>query len=316
MSQADSSSGELPLSEPGEALPGPGALLLEARRAQGLSIGDVARQLKLSVRQVEALERDDYSAFPGPVFVRGFLRNYAKLLRLEEDAVLGLAQVPTSAAPPAAVEREEGEEPPQRSMRAGVLTAVVVLAVLLGLVYALRGGRSGGPDRAAAPMAAPGMPSAAVSPQHADSPPPATGQVGAPGLPEVASGTAAVPAVGVATGLESAASGPAVTPAQPQTPAVEPAAPPQAARSEPAPAGERREVRLAFQGESWVEIRDAAGVIIFSRLNEAGSERVVRGTPPLTVVIGNAHGVTLSYRGTAVDLEPHTKVDVARLTLE
>jgi cytoskeleton protein RodZ len=102
-----------------------------------------------------------------------------------------------------------------------------------------------------------------------------------------------------------------VTGAAPLPPAEE-----TAARAEAALAGDRREVRLAFQDESWVEIRNAAGEVIFSRLNAAGSERAVRGVPPLTVVIGNAHGVTLSYRGKPVDLGPHTKVDVARLTLE
>ena len=69
----------------------PGATLLAERRSQGLSLGDVARQLKLSVRQVEALERDEYSGFSGSVFVRGFLRNYAKLLHLDPDRVLEAA---------------------------------------------------------------------------------------------------------------------------------------------------------------------------------------------------------------------------------
>ena len=58
---------------------------------QGLSLGDIARQLKLSVRQVEALERDDHGGFPGVVFVRGFLRNYAKLLRLDPDSLVAQA---------------------------------------------------------------------------------------------------------------------------------------------------------------------------------------------------------------------------------
>ncbi len=62
---------------------GAGAALLMERRRQGLSLGDISRQLKLSVRQVEALERDDYSGFTGPVFVHGFIRNYAKLLNLD-----------------------------------------------------------------------------------------------------------------------------------------------------------------------------------------------------------------------------------------
>ena len=77
----------------------PGALLLAERREQGLSLGDVARQLKLSVRQVEALERDEYEAFPGPVFVRGFLRNYAKLLQLDPEALVALAATAPGGQP-------------------------------------------------------------------------------------------------------------------------------------------------------------------------------------------------------------------------
>ena len=68
-----------------------GAALLAERRRQGLSLGDISRQLKLSVRQVEALERDDYSGFSGPVFVHGFIRNYAKLLNLDPDRLIRAA---------------------------------------------------------------------------------------------------------------------------------------------------------------------------------------------------------------------------------
>ncbi|HYN27305.1 MAG TPA: helix-turn-helix transcriptional regulator, partial [Burkholderiales bacterium] len=68
-----------------------GAALLAERRRQGLSLGDVSRQLKLSVRQVEALERDDYSGFSGAVFVHGFIRNYAKLLNLGPDPLIRAA---------------------------------------------------------------------------------------------------------------------------------------------------------------------------------------------------------------------------------
>ena len=56
--------------------------------------------------------------------------------------------------------------------------------------------------------------------------------------------------------------------------------------------------------------------VIFSRLNPAGTEQVVTGTPPLDVVVGNAHAVKLMYRNKPVDLAPHTRVDVARVHLE
>jgi cytoskeleton protein RodZ len=76
------------------------------------------------------------------------------------------------------------------------------------------------------------------------------------------------------------------------------------------------QIRMTFEGESWVEIKDGTGTTIFSRLNTAGTERVIKGTPPLTLVVGNAHGVKLTYRDKAIDLGPHTRVDVARITLE
>ena len=67
-----------------------GAKLAAARQALDLSVADVARQIKLSVPQVEALEADDLSRLPkSPVIVKGFLRNYAKLVQLDPDALLG-----------------------------------------------------------------------------------------------------------------------------------------------------------------------------------------------------------------------------------
>ena len=65
-----------------------GAILAQAREAAGLSIEDVAVQLKLAPRQVVASERDDFASLPGRTFVRGFVRNYARLLKLDVDAAL------------------------------------------------------------------------------------------------------------------------------------------------------------------------------------------------------------------------------------
>ena len=73
--------------------PTPGTLVREAREAAGLSIDDVSQQLKLAPRQVQALEADDYAQLPGRTFVRGFMRNYARLLRLDPDALLAALPV-------------------------------------------------------------------------------------------------------------------------------------------------------------------------------------------------------------------------------
>ena len=75
-------------------------------------------------------------------------------------------------------------------------------------------------------------------------------------------------------------------------------------------------IELDFDRESWVEIRDAEGRIVFSQLNRPGTRREVEGVGPFSIVIGNAHGVKLRYNDSDVDLMPHTRTDVARLTLK
>ena len=75
--------------------PAPG-VLAAARNAAGMTLADAARNLKLSPRQVEALESGDYARLPGPVFVRGFIRNYARLLKI--DAAPLLAEIASQAA--------------------------------------------------------------------------------------------------------------------------------------------------------------------------------------------------------------------------
>src|SRR5687767_3788123 len=81
-----------------------GSMLARAREAQNLSVSDVARQLKLSVHQVEALEADEFHKLPGPVFVRGFVRNYARLVKLDPDQLAASAagSLPRAEPPPAA----------------------------------------------------------------------------------------------------------------------------------------------------------------------------------------------------------------------
>lgn len=252
---------------------GAGAALLMERRRQGLSLGDISRQLKLSVRQVEALERDDFSGFTGPVFVHGFIRNYAKLLNLEPEPLIRAADrilsppVPVSgplaadASPPVVSRRKIGMV--QAASAGAVVVVVVVFAVLIGT----RGGSRPAPEEA---VIAPAE-QAARPKEHTPAAKPAAEQ------------TAARPAAGNAVAAEP---------------------------------GERATVRMVFDQESWVEIRDRSGNIIFGQLNPAGSRRSVSGEPPFDVVVGNAAGVRLTYKDETVDLSAHTQVDVARLTLE
>ncbi|MHB9101758.1 MAG: RodZ domain-containing protein, partial [Sulfuricella sp.] len=75
-------------------------------------------------------------------------------------------------------------------------------------------------------------------------------------------------------------------------------------------------LQFAFDGDAWVEVKDRSGKVVFYQLNPKGSQQSVRGNPPFSLVIGNAAHVRLTYNDKPVDLAPHVKVDVARLTIE
>lgn len=285
----------------------PGARLMAERLAQSLSLGDIARQLKLSVRQVEALERDDHDAFAGMVFVRGFLRNYAKLLQLDPEPLLALTRAPSPAVQPPVVTPAQTRHTSTARLtlpgRGWVLAVLVLIVLVVAAIFENRRSQAPAPARPLPPAPL------AASPQHAESPP-ATATV-----PAAAPAPATLPPAAEPQGPSPAAPAAASAPATASATAVG-GTPSQLAPTAHMAAAAEQQLKLVFEGPAWVEVKDSSGAVIFSQLNDLGAERTVKGRPPLALVIGNAHAVRVSYRDRPVDLAPHTRVDVARLVLE
>jgi cytoskeleton protein RodZ len=274
----------------------PGKRLADARTAQNLSQADVARQLKLSVWQVEALESGRYPQLPGPIFVRGFIRNYARLVKLDpDDLVLALGDsVPQAARRPEPSPSRDIPFPGGGRPRWVALAVPVAVLVALLAIYEFLW------NEPESPVPAP----TASAPKGTAAGPRPAGTTTAPK-------SAAPTTNDTKAGAASVATAPAAEPAR-EAPVV--AAPaPEAGR--PARRG-AKEVKLAFDQECWVEIRDRNEKVIFSQLNRPGTQQSVTGMPPFSVVVGNAHGARLTYEDKPVDLAPHTKIDVARLILQ
>ena len=72
---------------------------------------------------------------------------------------------------------------------------------------------------------------------------------------------------------------------------------------------------FTLSGESWMQVRDADGATLYMGTSGAGTTRTVSGKAPFSLVIGNATNVNLQRGGVQVDLAPHTRGSVARLTL-
>lgn len=298
---------------PAPAGPRPGRVLAEARERRNQTVAEIAQQLKLSPHQIEALEADDYARLPGAVFVRGFVRNYARLVDLDGEALVARLELSQTATTAINAVPHSQNIPFQdtRSARWPLLAAAVALLAAIVLIFEwLMPDAAEAPASASAPVAVP-LP---VNPAPVLSVVEATETV-APAAPPV--DVSAVQAVS-SSAISAAATPPAVAVPAVIAPVASPAVPSATAApvaAKPAAAG-GSELRFVFERQSWVEVRDRNDRVVFSQLNPAGAMQTVQGAAPLNVVIGNAAGVKLSYKGKAVDLAPHTKTDVARLVLE
>ena len=278
-----------------------GTLLREGREAAGLTVAAVAQQLKLAPRQIVALEEGDFAKLPGRTFIRGFLRNYARLLRLDPDAVI--AALP-EAATPAAYEhpslaptpRPMGELPADVHSRPSAARWAIPLAlvavVTVAAVYEIarppaEHSRSGVIDKPALPAApvADKVPAAAVPGNTTTALPNPLGS------PDDKAGA------GTDTAVPNANAGEAPVAA--------------AAASDAANAP----VVLSFQGSSWVEVRDSTGTLVLSVTGNAGETQGVGGRAPFDVVLGNASAVSVTWLGRAFDTVPFTRQKVAKFTL-
>jgi cytoskeleton protein RodZ len=300
-----------------------GQLLAAERERQGLSRADAAQRLHMSASQVEALETGDYSRLPKGTFLRGFVRNYTRLLGLDSDAALdALAHAaPRAPAPGIVVPSQNirfdplGERLASPYVKAWAAAAVAI-ALGFAAMYWWLFIRPSPPASAAARKEA-----AQPGPQNLAAPPVPAPEPVAPGqapreeppAPSLAAPAAAEPEP-QARAPASPAKPPDAQAPRPKKPAdlVSSVLPVQDVR----PVADARTVRLRFKGSSWVEIRDRSGKVLLSKLNEAGSETEVSGRPPFSVVVGNAPDVTLHYDDREFPLEPHTRVAVARFTLE
>lgn len=310
----------------------PGRILAAARTERGMSVSEVAQRLKFSLRHIEALEADRYDALPSGPFVRGMIRTYAKLLGVDPARLLQDLPQPEASGEPAMQPRDMSVPFPQDSRPGSrvylLLSMLIIVAVVVVLAEWFIRSQRGAAEEASLPPPGGSFVSKADTPET--SAPSSVESLATQELPR-AEAMATQPAAD-ATALPPPASPGSQSDAGSAPPALAPegqAAPGPAAMESsqtasgptPAPAAVavapgRARLSFAFELESWVEVKDASGGIVLSAINPAGTEREVVGTPPLSLVIGNASGVRLSYNGEPVALAPNRTSDVARLTLE
>ncbi|MDZ5635434.1 helix-turn-helix domain-containing protein [Janthinobacterium sp. GMG1] len=304
-----------------------GAQLKAQREALGWPVEQVADQLKLAPRQVIALEEGDMAALPNVAVVRGFVRAYAKVVRLDAAPLVAMIEVhPAPAQDPAAPVRREISATfsesrfPSMTQRSSNQTPLWIAGAVAVVVAAAFGAYKLGyvpasllsshteketahaevgpvettlikPGQDLTPVQSPSVPLISVPP-----PPGNDTQTGAP-----ASGVASVPAAAVP---------PAAAPAT--TAAV---TPPAAAATAAAAVGANALV-LKVEQDSWVEIRRPGSTPLISRMVKAGSTETFDITGPATLVVGKPGVVQATLRGAKLDLPTVAGGTISRVSIK
>ncbi|WP_353850579.1 helix-turn-helix domain-containing protein [Janthinobacterium sp.] len=298
-----------------------GAQLKAQREALGWPVEQVADQLKLAPRQVIALEEGDMAALPNVAVVRGFVRAYAKVVRLDAAPLVAMIEVhPAPAQDPAAPVRREISATfsesrfPSMTQRSSNQTplwiagavAVVVAAAFgaykLGYVPASLLSSHTEKETAHADVGPVETtlikPGQDLTPVQTPSVPLISGndtQPGAPAASAIAPAPAAVPRVGA--------------PAAAATPAA--VTPPAAAAAVGANA-----LVLKVEQDSWVEIRRPGTTPLISRMVKAGSTETFDITGPATLVVGKPGVVQATLRGAKLDLPTVAGGTISRVSIK
>ncbi|TXI27740.1 MAG: helix-turn-helix domain-containing protein [Nitrosomonas oligotropha] len=295
-----------------------GHLLRNARTAKGLSIDDVSRQLRLSAQQIEAIEKEDFEKLPGRTFLRGFIRNYANLVQLNPVPLLQM--LPESTRVISTYERtpfknkqisfsSNREKPGNHSL----IIAIILFVIILGAYFLFENGGWNKNSDISAESEEKKTESATASVEI---------QLPLPGVvkntPNTPNSTTNKPSEvnnPVPATENTAAQADVKTESAPENkPAVE-----KTEKTEKTAAFDKNTGHLYFKltADSWIKVVDGRGVTVFEQLKKSGSEQIVTGKRPLSLVIGNAAGVNLTYNDKEIDISSYKKQGgTARFTLE
>ena len=317
----------------------PGETLRQARENNGWTLAEVALKLNLTVSSLSNLEAGAFDKLPGHTFARGYIRAYAKLLGMDQAALVHEFDVYTGTDSTGSSVHSLGRiEEPVR-----VSHTILRIVSLLLLLAVIGGGFLWWQDQTS--MRAKDL--VGLTPEHVevegadgttqihplDEPEdqavaeaktegdaavpaePAGDQTGAtalalPGVSEAPVAVAPAPA----TPAPAAQTAPTPTPVTPVAPAsaAAPAAP--VTEAAPAVAGAGK-VGVQYTADCWTQVTDANGKVLFGGLKRKGDNLEVSGKPPLSLRLGYARGAQVTYNGQAVDVAPFTSGETARLKL-
>jgi cytoskeleton protein RodZ len=263
----------------------PGMILRQAREQQKLSVKHIADRLYLDVHVIEALEADDYDILPPTIFVRGYLRNYAKLLEVPTASIMSSfdklqqpTMVPVFTAP-----SKPKRQASSRDLWATFVTFIVAISLLIGVALWQF------------------YPKTSSDPQLT---------VTTPGenFPPVINGLPVIENQQPLTGMNgSDTNDPLKNAANNPSNPDEKGSDESEKQEEPAPEPTLQTMQVRFKERSWVRISDKTGKRLYQGIGNAGEILPLEGMQPFQVHVGNVGGVSVEYNGEIKDIRDYPR---------
>ena len=275
-----------------------GATLRAARESRGRSVEEMAGTLKLTRTAIGSLESGDWERLGAPVYLRGYLATYARVLDAEIDDGLEWINREQERSREEVIEAMAVSAPRRRLRRYqrlisyGVATALLAIPAVLMLVRAFDGSLFARAE-----------------------PVPATAQIEEQGTTATAATASDEPPVLASmTGLSGRRNDPVTVPQAALLPVShaddDMASPPADGVDQ-----NRSELIFVLGEEAWMDVRDGSGERLLYGLQPADSRHAFAVGGVLEIRIGNADAVTATLDGQPFDLEPHMRSDVASFTV-
>jgi len=283
------------IQEPNDNSVSIGAVLVNARNAAALSQTDVAEQINLPRHIIRDLEADDFESLPESTYIRGYLRNYARVVGIDADSLIN-TYIEQHYQEPVV---EENRRSKQSYDPAILWSTAAVFSILIGLVitwwFDANQVAEQSVELVSTEVVAKGNTTADVLIKNAQN---ASASI------ELTNEVAVQAEERSLTDTEQSANSVAEEITADQQNAME-----EASRNPTlvTSVGGSQILTVTYVEKSWTEIRDADSNTLMQGLIEPGVVRNLSGKPPFEIFLGNAPGVVIEVNGLYFDHSQYSR---------
>ena len=256
-------------------LPSPGALLREKRNESGKSMEQVAKALHLSLKQLRALERDDYEQLPGETYIFGYWKSYANYLdiSIDESVAAYKRDLRATVADESPQTRHQLNDATMTHKRMGMWTLSLLGIFLMVAWYG---------KQLSTPTAQ--IEDITFNQAQAESEENTATEQSIEQFPKQSQEGQLAFDDEVTEEEESEEANTAAHSSQPR---------------------HAKRISFVVEEKSWLEVYDDNETSLIRRVVKRGDNLTVEGKSPFSVFIGNANGVAVEYEGELISVRPH-----------